>query len=97
MMRLVTLAGSLSSLTPSQPMDGQAMGRLVLQLVGLLVCAFLFHVALRDVTVTKIAMARFSGRSRRDDAVLTEPPDLSAFADSAPRSPRESVGLAGLS
>jgi hypothetical protein len=47
MTRLVTLTGSLTSLT--QPMDGEAMGRLVLQLVGLVLNAFLFYVAFRDV------------------------------------------------
>jgi hypothetical protein len=49
MTRLVTLAGSLTGLTPFQPMDGEAIGRLVLQLVGLLLNAFLFYVAFRDV------------------------------------------------
>ena len=52
MTRLVTLAGSLTSFT--QPMDGEAMGRLVLQLVGLVLNAFLFYVAFRD------ASSRFS-------------------------------------
>jgi hypothetical protein len=46
---LVTLVGSLTSHTQVPPMDGEAMGRLVLQLVGLLLSAFLFYVAFRDV------------------------------------------------
>ena len=49
MPRLVTLAGSLTGLTQFQPMDGEVMGRLVLQLVGLLLNAFLFYLAFRDV------------------------------------------------
>lgn len=49
MTRLVALTSSLTSLTQLRPMDGEAMGRLVLQLVGLLLNAFLFYVAFRDV------------------------------------------------
>jgi hypothetical protein len=49
MTRLVTLTSFLTGLTQLQPTDGEAMGRLVLQLVGLLINAFLFYVAFRDV------------------------------------------------
>jgi hypothetical protein len=49
MMRLVTPVSSLTGLTQFQPMDGEAMGRLVLQLVGFLLSAFLFYVVFRDV------------------------------------------------
>lgn len=49
MTRLVALVGSLTILTSLQPMDGEALGRLVLQLVGVLLNAFLFYVAFRDV------------------------------------------------
>lgn len=49
MTRLVTLTSFLTGLTQFQPMDGEAMGRLVLQVVGFLLNAFLFYVAFRDV------------------------------------------------
>ena len=49
MTRLVILVGSVTSLTQFQSMDGEAMGRLVLQLVGLFLSAFMFYVAFREV------------------------------------------------
>ena len=49
MTRLVTLVGSGDHLTQFQSMDGEAMGRLVLQLVGLFLSAFMFYLAFREV------------------------------------------------
>lgn len=59
MTRLVILAAAiLAGHAPSNTMDGEAIGRFVLQLVGLLLTGFLFYMALRDVTVNDVTRRR---------------------------------------
>lgn len=85
MARIVILVamvlGSVASFAQSKAMDAEAIGRCSLQLVGLLVTAFLFDVALRDVAFNDVTKALFSGRWRRKGMALAEHPGLSEFAD----------------
>lgn len=101
MARLVILIavvlGSLASFTQSKAMDAEEMGRCSLQLVGLIVTAFLFDVALKDVAFNDVTKALFSGRWRRKGAALAEHPGLGEFANAAPRSASEPDRLADLS
>jgi hypothetical protein len=57
MLRLVVL-GSLAGCTTYRTMDGEAVGRMSLQFVGLIVIAFLLYLGLSS------AIARISQRSR---------------------------------
>jgi hypothetical protein len=83
MTRLVFLVAaildSLAGGAQARPMDGEAVGRFSLQVVGFLVSAWLFYLALSGVT-----MPLFSGRWRNKGTAFPEHRELSELAGEAP-------------
>jgi hypothetical protein len=54
-MRVLVILGYLVGAADSEAMDGEAAARVALVLAGIIVAAFLFYVALRDVTVALLS------------------------------------------